>query len=136
MTLRDARSTIQDIAGDIRRRRGLGPDEPAVMRSISIDGRAHLIVGIMPADFRFPRWDTEVWRPVDYFSPPPAQADDLPGVYVRWAKEIPSDVVSARAADVMRTAGATLATRWVELNPLATWNRDECVPRSAPLGRA
>ena len=36
----------------------------AVGRTIDIDGRAHVVIGVMPASFRLPTTDTRLWRPL------------------------------------------------------------------------
>ena len=35
-------------------------------RPVVIDGRTYRVVGVMPATFRFPRADTQVWAPLDW----------------------------------------------------------------------
>lgn len=43
----------------------LGADPQAVGRTISVNGKPHLIVGVMPDRFRFPSLREEVWLPQD-----------------------------------------------------------------------
>src|SRR6266540_181219 len=59
-------------------RSAFGADPDLVGRRVTIDGVAALVVGVMPRGFRFPEWNTVVWRPLDYAAPPPASAGDLP----------------------------------------------------------
>jgi predicted permease len=100
-------------------------DPNLIGQSIQIDDRPHLVVGIMPADFRFPRWDTVVWRPIDYFAPPPALANLLPTVHVRWARQIPWTDAEARATQVLHAADPAMAKAVVQLNPLISANRND-----------
>ena len=50
----------------IRRFRG----DPAVVgRTVAIDGVSHSIVGVMPAGFRFPQDEVDVWRTLTMKTP-------------------------------------------------------------------
>jgi putative ABC transport system permease protein len=44
----------------------------AIGRTLSIDGRDHVVVGVMPRSFRLPTNDTRFWRPVSVLSGWPA----------------------------------------------------------------
>ena len=87
----------------------------------------------MPADFRFPRWDTVIWRPLDYLAPPPALRTEQPGAYVRWTAATPSDVVAARATAVLHATDPKMSAQRASLDPLVTSNRDEYYKRAVPL---
>jgi predicted permease len=95
---------------------GANPD--LVGQFVQIDDRPHLVVGIMPADFRFPNWDTVVWRPIDYFAPAPRLATELPAVYVRWAESMPAADAEARATQVLHATDGSMARMRVQLNPV------------------
>lgn len=101
-------------------------DPNLIGQSIPIDDRPHLVVGIMPADFRFPRWDTVVWRPIDYFAPAPTLAAVAPTVYVRWPRQIPTADAEARATQVLHAADPAMAKAQILFTPLVSDNsRDE-----------
>ena len=108
-------------------------DPGLIGRTIQVEDRPHLVVGIMPADFRFPRWDTVIWRPLDYLAPPPALRTEQPGAYVRWTAATPSDVVAARATAVLHATDAKMVGQRASLDPLVTSNRDEYYKRAVPL---
>ena len=110
-----------------------GADANLVGQTIQIDDRPHLVVGIMPADFRFPRWDTVVWRPIDYFAPGPSLVKELPALYVRWGPNIPKADLEARATDVLRAADPAMAKSEIKLNPLVSANRDEYYKLAVPM---
>jgi predicted permease len=45
--------------------RRFGADRGIVGRTIQLDGQPHLVVGVMPRGFQFPREGIQVWTPVD-----------------------------------------------------------------------
>ncbi len=111
-----------------------GGDPNLIGQSIQIDDRSHLVVGIMPADFRFPRWDTVVWRPLDYFAPAPELAAVAPTVYVRWPRQIPGADAEARATQVLHAADPAMAKAQVLLMPLVSDNsRDEYYKKAVTM---
>ena len=107
--------------------RGVFSADPGLVgQTIQIDDRPHLVVGIMPADFRFPNWDTVVWRPIDFFAPAPTLATMLPAVYVRWPRQIPRTDAEARATQVLHATDPAMAKMRAEFTPLVSSNsRDE-----------
>jgi predicted permease len=74
-----------------------GGDPAIVGQRVSIDGARATVVGIMPAAFHFPEWNTALWMPLDFAAPPPAFADGRPQAFVRIAPGVP-------LADAMREA--------------------------------
>ena len=111
-----------------------GADPNFVGQTIQVDDRPHLVVGVMPADFRFPNWDTVLWRPVDFFAPAPRLADVLPAVYVRWPRQIPTPDVEARATQTLHATDPGMAKMRVELTPLVSANRrDEYYRKAVPM---
>jgi predicted permease len=53
--------------------RRFGADRDIVGQTIRLDGAPHLVVGVMPRGFQFPREGTQVWTPVDYRTGAPPQ---------------------------------------------------------------
>jgi putative ABC transport system permease protein len=43
-----------------------GGDKNVVGQTITLDGRSHTVVGIMPADFQFPDTETAIWKPIAF----------------------------------------------------------------------
>ena len=41
-------------------------DDSIVGQSITVDGKSHNVVGIMPPDFQFPDADTQIWKPIAF----------------------------------------------------------------------
>ena len=92
-------------------RSAFGGDPDLVGRWVTIDGAASFVVGIMPREFRFPEWNTVVWKPLDFAAPPPALAGDLPQAFVRLAPGVPESDAMRIATDAARRADATLTTQ-------------------------
>jgi predicted permease len=57
------------LVGERFWRRHLGGDPSAIGRSIAIQGRAHEVVGVMPARFHFPSLQEQIWLPLDPAAP-------------------------------------------------------------------
>src|SRR5258708_11492581 len=85
-------------------RSAFGADPDLVGRRITIDGGTVTVVGLMPKDFRFPAWNTMVWRPVDYSAPPPALAGQIPQAHVRPASRAPLKSAARKATHTARAA--------------------------------
>jgi putative ABC transport system permease protein len=52
--------------------RGFGGDPTLLGKTITLDGEAHTVVGIMPASFQFPNiwgWNAEFWKPLSFMKP-------------------------------------------------------------------
>ena len=81
------------------------PIPDLIGRRITIDGASAVVVGLMPANFRFPEWNTVVWRPLDFAAPPPASAGVFPQPFLRLAPGVPMNdamkiaLAAARRAD-------------------------------------
>jgi putative ABC transport system permease protein len=73
----------------------LGAARDAVGRPIVLDGRQHLVVGVMPAWFRYPLGNVAVWLPLK----PGADADDH---YIKLVARIRPDVTPQMAEQRVR----------------------------------
>ncbi len=84
--------------------------EPAVVgRAIRVDGQLRTVVGILPADFRFPAWNTTVWAVSDFRN---ASGLEMPQAYVRYAHGVPSiDALASATALAHQANPADAALR-------------------------
>src|SRR5262249_36459627 len=101
-------------------RTAFGGDPSLVGRQIRVDGSPALVVGIMPAEFRFPEWNTVVWRPIDYLAPGPAAANEAPRPYVKIAPGVPvADAMKVAADAAKRVDPSWPAAAWADARPVA-----------------
>lgn len=89
-----------------------GADPNLVGRSVVVDGERLTVVGILPADFRFPSAETVLWRPTDLARAPEERAK----AYVRFATGVPREEALRLATDSARAADAANASLrpWVD----------------------
>jgi len=108
--------------------------DPALIgRTILVGGEPMVVVGILPADFRFPSWDTVVWRAIDFDSLPPALASEQPIAYVRFAPGIPRQDAVRVATHAARAADSRNAGLRARVEPLAGLVLDPYYQRAVPL---
>lgn len=108
--------------------------DPALIgRSIRIDGKPVVVVGIVPADFRFPKGDTVVWRPINFDALPPGRATERPTLYVRLAKGLPEADAQRLATVAAHSADPTTATLFAWMSPIAQRMLDRYYERAVPL---
>jgi len=74
--------------------RRLGGDPAAVGRTITLDGSPHLVVGVVPRDFRFPNGEVDVFVPTVWAPDMLARSTS----YVWWSVAKLRDGVSVQAA--------------------------------------
>lgn len=106
-------------------------DETILGRRIPIDGESLMVVGILPGEFRFPQWDTVLWKAAD-FEAGSARAE-RPRVYVRFARNVPRPDAVRMATDAARAADATNAQLRPWVRPLAGMVLDSYYQRAVPL---
>jgi predicted permease len=100
---------------------------------ISLNGREYRLIGVMPADFRFPSWDTVLWRPLSLDTTPfPAAASRY--AYVRLPRGIPEADVMARATQIAGAADGRFTARPNDLYALPIGGvLDTYAARAIPL---
>ena len=113
--------------------RSLYHSDPSIIgRRITVNSEALLVVGILPSDFRFPRWNTEIWRAID-FTAPMTQVAAFPMVYVRFAANMPRADALRLAQDAARAADARNAKLEPQVRPLAADVLDPYYERAVPF---
>jgi putative ABC transport system permease protein len=90
--------------------RRFGGDPAIVGRSVSASGNPVTILGVMPADFRFPEPTTEIWRPIAI-----DPSDALRGAhFLRVAGRLKPGVTIERADAEMKAIAERLALQYPE----------------------
>jgi predicted permease len=94
-------------------------DERIVGKSIRVGDESVTVVGVLPADFRFPVWDTQLWR-ADAFSASRGTGTtlQLPRAFVRFAPGIPQEDALRVAMTAAHAIDATTANQWPNAQPL------------------
>jgi predicted permease len=113
-------------------RSAFGADPAVVGSHITVNREPLTVVGILPADFRFPTAKTELWRPIDYEAPPP-DAMARPTALVRIAAGIPEADVLRVAANVAHAADPSTNRLQAFTRPLAGAYRDTYLTGAVPL---
>lgn len=108
-------------------------DPSLVGRRVTIDGESLLVVGILPSDFRFPKWDTVIWKPVDHAAFPSLRPNEYPMAYVRFSANVPRADALRLITDAARAADATNAKLRPWVRPLAGQVLDPYYQRAVPL---
>jgi len=97
-----------------------GGDPEAVGRSLRLDGETYTVVGVFPADFRFPEPDVDAWRPFSLLTPdqigPRVRDNRLLSVVAR----LDAGIGLTRAQEDMRSIAVSLAEEHPATN--AQWN--------------
>ena len=113
-------------------RSAFGADQAVVGSHIIVDREPLTVVGILPADFRFPTAKTELWRPIDYEAPP-AGATARPIALVRIAAGIPAADVLRVATGAAHAADPSTNSLHAVTRPLAGGYRDTYLTGAVPL---
>lgn len=90
-------------------------DPDIIGRQVRVDGAALTVVGVLPSEFRFPRWNTVIWRPIRFDAPHTSTA--RPIVYVRFNPAVPRQEAARLATDAARAVDASTAN--LELRDIA-----------------
>jgi len=107
-------------------------DPLLVGRRIMVDGKPMVVIGVLPSDFRFPSWNTAIWKPVSFDSPA-SDAIGWPVVYVRFAPNVPRRDALQIATRAAKEAHVSNATRWAQPEPLAGLVLDAYSQRAVPV---
>lgn len=110
-----------------------GADGNVIGRVLVMDGHPVEVLGVLPADFRFPQWDTVIWRPIQFESANPARGVDLPVAFVRLAAGVPRADALRLATDAARQADATTASLAAQHEAIAGRVLDRYYVRAVPL---
>ncbi len=102
-------------------------DPGLVGQSIAVDGERLTVVGILPADFRFPSADTVFWRPTDLGGP-----GEFAVAYVRFAPGVPREDALRLATAAAHAADADTARLHARVYPLAR-SADAYTRQAVPL---
>jgi predicted permease len=108
--------------------------DPAIIgRPVLIDGEPLVVIGVLPADFRFPSWNTVIWRAVDFHAMRASLANELPRAYVRFAPNVPRPDALRMATEAARAADSGNLALWPRVEPLAGLVLDPYYQRAVPL---
>jgi putative ABC transport system permease protein len=115
-------------------RGSFGADPGIIGRRITVDGDSVQVIGLMPSGFRFPEWNTVVWRPLDYAAPPPALASELPRAYVRLTAGVPLGDALRLATDAARRVDSSITPETAATKqPMGGLAEDPYYQRAVPL---
>ena len=131
----DVRNGIDDrvlLSEDLWKR--LYHADPTIIgRTVSIDRKPLVVVGILPSEFRFPSWNTAIWRAIGFDALPASAANRRPITYVRFASNFPRPDALRIATEAARAADRTTAKLWTRVQPLAGRFLDPYYQRAVPL---
>lgn len=98
--------------------------------TISVGGSAATVIGIVPSQFRFPDFNTAIWKPYQLDSAAKKPSED-PTVYVRFKTSVPKAAALGVATTVAKESDTAYANQWAEGEPLAALDKDYA--RAVPL---
>jgi putative ABC transport system permease protein len=105
-----------------------GAETGFVGRSLTVNGERLTVIGILPAEFRFPSADTVLWKPTNLASRP----RELARAYVRFTPGMPREEALRLATDAARAADAANASLRPRVYTLAGME-DEYSRRAVPM---
>jgi len=108
-------------------------DPDIIGRRITVGGESLIVIGILSSEFRFPAWNTVIWRPIDLSAPSRTGAAPRARAYVRFTKTVPRADAARIATATARAADASNAQKRVQVDPLAGLVLDPYYQRAVPV---
>ena len=125
----DASLTVLLSDGFWRRR--FAADPGVIGRTLLFDGVPHRVIGVMPADFRFPSRTVQFWKPARFAAQDFEERDNT---YLRVLAKLRPGVALESAQAEMSLVAAQIERKWPKENrqvgALVTTLRDEVTLRS------
>jgi predicted permease len=90
-------------------------DPQIIGRPVRLDGELATVVGVLPRNFRFPEWNTEIWRPSDFVSHT-TDLYRLPRVFVKWTHGMPQTDALRVATTLAHGADRDTAELWADVD--------------------
>jgi len=119
------------LISDALWRRRFGADPGILGRKVLLDDAPHVVVGVMPADFRFPARGSDVWTPLRFAA---SDYEDRGDCYLRCVARLKPGVSIEKARAEMRLVAAQLERAYPKENRNIGANvlrlRDEIAPES------
>lgn len=88
-------------------------DPSIIGRSIEIEGNGRQVIGVMPADFRFPSTKTQIWLPLQ---------NDPRSVFTYWAGDFMPVIGRLRPSSTIPQASAEIRLFQSHVGALFPWN--------------
>jgi predicted permease len=114
--------------------RAFGGDPGVLGRKLQLDGSSYVVIGVMPAGFRFPDQDVELWRPFQFGAPAYVDRNDN---YVECVARLRSGVTLQQARAEMNVVAEQLRRQYPKelehTNATVNALRDELSDRSRLL---
>jgi putative ABC transport system permease protein len=101
-------SAVAILSYELWQRR-FGGDRGIVGQTIHLDGQPHMVVGVMPRRFQFPRQGIQVWTPVDY-----REGAGRDGFFLVVVGRLKPNVSVERANTELETVARALAQTYKE----------------------
>jgi putative ABC transport system permease protein len=136
LTEADGRSGAEKtvVISDGLWRRRFGSDPNVLGRKLLLDDAPHIVVGVMPPDFRFPARGTDIWTPFQFAADDFADRGDC---YLKGVARLKKGVSLEKARTEMRLVAAQLERAYPKENhgigATVLRLRDEMAPQSRLL---
>ena len=110
-------------------RKGFNGDPRIIGRSVAVDRDAEVVIGVMPASFRFPERNTEAWR---LFTPYMLR-EIQPITYALLSDRVPLDQALSLATNLAHEADKDTAGRIAVAIPFAGVSNNTYAERALPV---